>query len=356
MAAKLDSDLAARFAALTLSHVGREFPYASGHVMAGESDWGRPSELHPIFYGSYDWHSCVHGYWQLARLRRLLARTPEASVLSGPSGLPLQDEIEQRFDKVLNPANVRGEMAYFERPLARSFERPYGWGWLLALADELWRQTSGDFASTGLPGAKRWHDALAPLAAMIARRLQGFVGQAVYPIRAGTHANTAFALTLAYPYARSQDQALQSELEWAARRWYLQDVHCQAWEPSLDDFLSPALVEAMCMRTILPAKEFAAWLSSFLPQLLEGQPGSLFGPAVVTDRTDGKIVHLDGLNLSRAWCFRGMAAALDDSPLLQSRLREAADRHLEVSLPHVAGDYMGEHWLASFALLAIEAD
>ena len=354
----LDLDLAARFATSTLAHVGREFPYASGHVMGDESDWARPRELHPIFYGSYDWHSCVHGYWQLARLRRFLATQPAeaASVPTGPSGLPLADEIERLFDEMLTPAKVRGEMSYFQRPLSRGFERPYGWAWMLALADELGRQKEGIGASADLrEGAEAWHEALTPLVDLIARRMGEFVTQAVYPIRAGTHANTAFALTLAHRYAHTWDGRLQIALVQAAWQWYLRDEDCQVWEPSLDDFLSPALVEAMCMRTILPREEFAQWLERFLPRLDEGEPRALFEPAVVTDRTDGKIVHLDGLNLSRAWCFRGIAAALDKSPQLQSRLLAAAERHLEASLPHVAGDYMGEHWLASFALLALEA-
>ncbi len=324
---------AGSFASLTLAHVAREFPYAPGHVMGHPADYARPRDMHPVFFGSFDWHSCVHGYWQLATLRRL---QPD---------LQRRAEIESRFEEALTPANVAGEIAYFQRPLARGFERPYGWAWLLMLADELWRHDDE-------PG-RRWHAAVLPLAELIAGRFVTFLGNATYPIRAGVHSNTAFAVTLAHQYAVSHgDSTLEAALATAARRWYGSDADCQAWEPSLDEFLSPALVEAMCMRTILSRPEFAGWLGSFLPRLGDGEPRTLFEPAAVTDRTDGKIVHLDGLNLSRAWCFRGIAAATESVALCEW-LESAAERHLAASLPHVAGDYMGEHWLASFAMLAL---
>ena len=333
----LTPELAASFARLTLAHVGRQFPYAPQHVMEHPADWGTPAQLHPIFHGSYDWHSCVHGYWQLARLRRMF---PD---------LPQRAQIQTRFDEILTAANVQGEVAYFQRPYSRGFERPYGWAWLLMLADELFRHEDD--------AGQHWHAAVVSLARLIAGRFFEFCAKAVYPIRAGTHSNTAFALTLAQAYAVShQDRALTGAVRESAQRWYLKDQDCQAWEPSLDDFLSPALIEAICMRRILSPPEFAAWLARFLPRLADGEPRALFEPAVVADRTDGKIVHLDGLNLSRAWCFRGIAGALDDAPRLQARLRAAAEVHLAASLPHVAGDYMGEHWLASFALLALDPD
>jgi hypothetical protein len=333
---QLALETACAFAALTLSHVAREFPCAPGHVMGHAGDLGRPRELHPIFYGSFDWHSCVHGYWQLATLLRLF---PD---------LPMRAAIESQFDQALTARNVAGEIAYFQRPLSRGFERPYGWAWLLMLGDALAQQED--------ERSRNWHAAVLPLAQLIAQRMVEFLGKAVYPIRDGAHANTAFAVTLAYRYAKSHgDEALRSSLEASARRWYMGDEDCQAWEPSLGDFLSPALMEAMCMRTVLRRPEFAGWLGRFLPRLRAGRPRALFEPAVVTDRSDGKIVHLDGLNLSRAWCFRGIAGGLDDEHELRALLSEAAERHLEASLPHVTGDYMGEHWLASFALLALGA-
>lgn len=334
MPTMLSSQTASAFASLTLSHVAREFPNAPQLVMEHAGDIARPRQLHPVFYGSFDWHSCVHGYWQLATLRRMF---PDLSQRA---------EIESQFDEALTPPKVAGEIAYFNRPFSRGFERPYGWAWLLKLADELSRHDD--------ERGRRWHGALLPLARLIAERFVEFCAKAVYPIRAGMHSNTAFAATLAHAYATSHgDERLASALEASARRWYANDENCQAWEPSLDDFLSPALVEAMCMRTILGREEFVDWLARFLPRLSAGEPRTLFEPAMVSDRSDGKIVHLDGLNLSRAWCFRGIAGALESDDALKDILERAAERHLATSLPHVSGDYMGEHWLASFALLAL---
>ena len=324
----------ASFAPLTLGHVAREFPCAPQHVMGDADDLARPRELHPAFYGSFDWHSCVHGYWQLATLRRLFPDLPERAA------------VESRFNAALTPANLAVEADYFRRPLARGFERPYGWAWLLMLAAELARHDDD--------AGRRWQSAVQPLATLLAERFIDFLAKAVYPIRAGTHSNTAFALTLAQAYAASSaDSVFAAALDAAARRWYLDDADCQAWEPSLDEFLSPALTEALCMRTLLPPEEFTPWLNRFLPGLRERRPHTLFTPAVVSDRTDGKIVHLDGLNLSRAWCFRGIVSALPEEDPRRPLLESAAKNHLSASLPHVAGDYMGEHWLASFALLAL---
>ncbi|MGI9078105.1 MAG: DUF2891 domain-containing protein, partial [Gemmatimonadaceae bacterium] len=279
MRSYISTQTGSSFAALTLSHVAREFPNAPQLVMEHAGDIARPRELHPVFYGSFDWHSCVHGYWQLATLRRLFPDLPQRAA------------IESRFDEALTAQKVAGEMAYFNRPFSRGFERPYGWAWLLKLADELLRHDD--------ERGRRWHAAVLPLARLIAGRFVEFCAKAVYPIRAGMHSNTAFAATLAHAYAISHgDEALRSALEASARRWYASDENCQAWEPSLDDFLSPALVEAMCMRTILPREKFADWLGRFLPSLSAGEPRTLFEPAVVSDRSEGKLVHLDGLNLS----------------------------------------------------------
>jgi hypothetical protein len=178
--------------------------------------------------------------------------------------------------------------------------------------------------------------------------------RAFYPIRSGTHSSTAFALILAEEYAASHDQALSGMLRTAARAWYGADADCQAWEPSGEDFLSPALMEAACMRRMLPSEEFATWIGGFLPRLGLGEPATLFRPAAVSDRTDGRIVHLDGLNLSRAWCWRSLAQHWPTGNGLRAAAEAAADAHLAAALPHVAGDYMGEHWLASFAVLALD--
>ncbi|GJG86325.1 hypothetical protein tb265_15060 [Gemmatimonadetes bacterium T265] len=331
--------LASRFAALALGHVTREYPNKLDHVLAGPEDVRGPRALHPVFYGSFDWHSCVHGYWLLARLLRRVPSLPEAGA------------VRALFDAHFTPAHVAGEVAYLARPESRGFERPYGWAWLLALAAELGRDETAD--------GRRWADALRPLADAFAARFRAFLPQADYPVRVGTHFNTAFALRLALDYAdEAGDGALGALVRDRARAWYGGDRDCQAWEPGGDDFLSSALVEAECMRRALPAGEFASWFERFLPRLARGEPATLFAPAAVSDRTDGKIAHLDGLNLSRAWCWRALAGApggpLGAPASWHAAALAAAGRHLAAGLPHVAGDYMGEHWLATFAVLALD--
>jgi Protein of unknown function (DUF2891) len=334
MPVELSHELAEDWAALTLANVAREYPNKLDHVLAGADDVRAPRELHPVFYGCFDWHSCVHGYWLLARLRRLFPALEQRS------------RVEDHFNRHLTHELVQIEIDYFTRPHCRGFERPYGWAWLLMLAAELKR-------SPGEP-CRRWHAALGPLASVVVERFMAFLPRATYPIRSGTHSNTAFAIALAHEYARLHDDQMLHELLFEkARTWYARDQDCQAWEPSGDDFLSPALVEAECIRRIFLPEQFRSWLAHFLPHLRDGEPRALFEPAVVSDRTDGKIAHLDGLNFSRAWCWRGIASALDAADPLKTRLLDAADHHLSASLPHVRGDYAGEHWLATFALLAL---
>jgi hypothetical protein len=330
---RLTPELAAHFADLALGHVAREFPNKLDHVMGGPEDARTPRELHPIFYGSYDWHSCVHGYWLLARVLRLFPDGARAGAIT------------ERFTAAFTAEAVEAERAYLYRPLSRGFERPYGWAWLLALQAEL--EINPD---------RRWADTLRPLARAFARRFGDFLPKADYPIRGGAHANTAFALALALDYARTcKDGELQALCASKARQWYGGDRDCQAWEPSGDDFLSPALMEAECLRRVLDKEAFAAWFDAFLPRLVQQQPLTLFEPARVSDRTDGKIAHLDGLNLSRAWCWRSLARTFEASDHRGRIAETAALRHLEAGLPHVAGDYMGEHWLATYALLALTA-
>ncbi len=331
---RLTKDIAEKFASLALAHVGREFPNKMEHVLAEANDVRGPRALHPIFFGSFDWHSCVHGYWLLARLLR---RYPDFGAAN---------EIAALFDERITGANVAAECAYLERPTARGFERPYGWGWLFALQAELGTHRDG-------PGA-RAAETLRPLAEIFAARFKSFLPLCDYPIRAGVHSSTAFALRLAADYAEPADPDLYALMRDKVFAWYGSDRDAQAWEPSQDDFLSATLTEAECMRRFLAPAAFRSWFADFLPRAADGEPATLFSPARVSDRTDGKIAHLDGLNFSRAWCWRGIAAAFIDSPISQ-RAREAADRHIAASRPHVAGDYMGEHWLATFALLALEA-
>jgi hypothetical protein len=330
----LTATIAQNFATIALGHVGREYPHKTGTVFGRPEDIGRPSALHPIFHGSFDWHSCVHGYWMLARILRLFPQIEAAAA------------IRKRFDTMLVADKVAGECATLARPLEQGFERPYGWGWLLKLAAELQVLEGGG-----------WAEALRPLTEVIVQRFVDFLPVATYPVRVGTHYNTAFALRLAADFAEAAgDESLLTLLRATAWRWYGSDGACPAWgEPSGDDFLSSALIEAECMRRLMPKADFLPWFDRFLPEIDQRQPTTLFAPATVSDRTDGKIAHLDGLNLSRAWCWRSLAAALAETDARRPILLQAAEVHLDAALPHVAGDYMGEHWLASFATLALEA-
>ncbi|WP_153101963.1 DUF2891 domain-containing protein [Paraburkholderia hayleyella] len=338
MTTQLTTRIAAQFATLALDHLSREYPNKLTHALAGPEDVKSPRALHPVFYGSYDWHSCVHGYWLVLHLLRRCPDLPQAARII--------DVTQVHF----TAANIMAERAYLDLPHNRGFERPYGWAWLLALAGEL------DTLKLSLPQARVWASALAPLTEAIIERFLEFLPKATYPLRVGTHFNTAFALTLAFDFAtQTQHRALTRVIAETARRWHEHDRACQAWEPSGDEFLSPALMEAELMRRVLPTAEFIAWFDDFLPELAVQQPRTLFVPVTVTDRSDGKIAHLDGLNLSRAWCQRALARALPENDPRAEVLRDAAQRHLACALPHVAGDYMGEHWLATFATLALEA-
>jgi len=329
---RLTRELSSQFARLALGHVGREYPNKMDHVLAGPDDVRGPRDLHPIYFGSFDWHSCVHGYWTLATVLRLHPDIPEAPA------------IRALFDDSFTAGKVAAETAYLARPSSRGFERPYGWGWLLKLQAELMTHDAP------------WAATHAPLAEAFAQRFRDFLPIATYPIRTGVHSSTSFAIALAADYARAtQDDALLGLFAEKARAWHAGDRDAQAWEPSGDDFLSPTLMTAECLRRLLPGDDFAAWFAAYLPRAAQGEPGSLFTPAAPSDRTDGKIAHLDGLNLSRAWCWRNLAATLPADHPARPVIAEAAQRHLDASLPHVAGDYMGEHWLASFALLALTA-
>jgi hypothetical protein len=332
----LTAELAARFAEIALGHLTREYPHSQfGHILTGPQDVRSPRELHPIFFGSFDWHSCVHGHWLLARLYRRFPQSPQAA------------SIRALLDGQLTAEKAAGELGYLQQPATRGFERPYGWAWALALQAELLRHESAE--------GRRWAAALAPLAREFVRRFEAYLPLATYPTRAGVHSNTAFALLLAREYAvAARNSAFAGLCADAALRWYRADRGCPAWEPSQDEFLSPALMEAALMADVMPREDFATWLAAFLPQAARGEPATLFTPATVTDRSDGKIAHLDGLNLSRAWCWRRITADLPVADPLRARALAAVDSHLTSALGHVAGDYMGEHWLATFALLALD--
>lgn len=332
----LSAERAGAFARLALAHVSREYPNKLDHVLASDGDVQAPRALHPVFFGSFDWHSCVHGYWLLATVRRRFPALAEC------------DAITEMFDERLTTSNVGTEAAYVADPVHAGFERPYGWAWLLMLVAELRRDTSD--------AGQRWSAALAPLVDVVVERFRSFLPRATYPVRAGTHFNTAFALRLAMEYAAEcGDADLLALCRAKAVTWYSDDAECQGWEPSGDDFLSPALIEAECMRVALPAPLFDRWLTRFLPYLSAHEPATLFVPAVVSDRADGKIAHLDGLNLSRAWCWREVAGSFAANDPRRAIALEAAELHLVASLPYVAGEYAGEHWLATFAVMALTA-
>ena len=337
---RLSREAASAFARMALSGIVREYPNKLDHVMNEGSDVKGPRELHPAFYGCFDWHSSVHSQWMLVRLLRLFSNLPE-----GP-------EIRAALGKHLTKDNLLAEAAYIQQPNRRSFERTYGWAWLLKLAEEL--------AACDDAEGQEWSANIQPLEALFVERYIRFLPAQSYPIRTGTHPNTAFGMAFALDYARSADAPeLKQVVVNRALDYYAGDEQCPAsWEPAGNDFLSPCLVEADLMRRVLPADRFREWLGAFLPALSAGepQPASLFSPAHVSDRTDPQIVHLDGLNLSRAWCMRGIAAVLSPDDPARPVLESSAELHALASLPHItSGDYMGEHWLATFAVYMLTA-
>jgi len=324
-------------AATALANVGREYPFHLMHLAGDGADLRSPRALHPVFFGAYDWHSCVHMHWTLARcLRRLSAGAMAAAVTA-------------HFDARFTPAAGTGECAYFSAAGRAAFERPYGWGWLLQLAVEL------DALAARVPAAARWSSALGPLAALLAERFVAWLPRAEFPVRAGTHGNSAFALLLALQHARRRGAAaLALAIEERARRWFGDDRDYPAgYEPGGDDFLSGGLCEALLMARVLPADQWTQWWSTFAPSVDAVAPW--LWPVPVSDPADPKIVHLHGLNLSRAWCWRQLL------PLLPAMQRAAAagavETHLRASLAAATeGDYVGTHWLASFALLAVTGE
>lgn len=332
----LDAALAARFADIALANVVREYPAKPDHVLGGDGDLRAPRILHPSFHGSFDWHSCVHMHWLLVHVRR---RHPS---------LPRRVDIDSVLDRHLSRDAVAAECAYLSRPDAQSFERTYGWAWLLKLAGELALSADAD--------ARGWSANLAPLAQAFVARFLGYLPKADYPIRYGIHPNSAFGLALALDYARHAGvRDLEALCVTKARQWYGDDRDAPvAWEPSGADFLSPALIEADLMRRVLPPMEYADWLASFMPAFAQRRPARLFDPVRVSDRHDPQIVHLDGLNLSRAWCFGNIAGALPERDPRVGVARDASGAHRAAGLAALdAGDYSGSHWLASFAALAL---
>lgn len=328
-----------RFARLALDCVHREYPNKIAHVMQSDADARPPRELTPAFYGCFDWHSSVHGHWLLARLARLHPETDFAA------------DARAALDQSLTTQNIAGEVAYLAADGRASFERPYGMAWLLQLGTELREQEADEQAQD--EQVEAWLAALAPLETAVADAWKSWLPNLAYPVRSGTHNQTAFAFGLALDWARTAgDEEFEAMLADAALRFHLEDVDCPlGYEPSGEDFLSPCLHEADLMRRVLDSQAFAAWLREFLPGLPMDGSADWLEPGVVLDPSDGKLVHLDGLNLSRAWALEGIASALPvDDPRIPS-LVAAAAAHADTGLAAVSDEhYEGGHWLASFAV------
>ncbi len=329
----LDEEQVRSFAHLALDSIQREFPNKPGFVVRGPDDVQLPRKAHPVFYGSFDWHSSVHGHWMLIRL---LKTHPKSSVAT---------EIRQCLNQQLQAPALRKEADYFLHHDA-SFERMYGWAWLLQLAQELHTFPADK-------DAKQWQQNLAPLEDAIVGLLFDYLPKLQHPIRTGVHPDTAFAFSLALDYARSvQNQKLEKLLVEKSLAFYGKYTNYPSqYEPSGEDFFSSGLNEANLMRRVLPPTQYSHWLQGFFPGWEEGDLGPLAQPETVTDPTDGRLVHLAGLNLSRAWCFQGIADALSQDDPRRQLLRKAAQAHRQAGLRSVfSGHFEGEHWLASFAV------
>lgn len=315
---------------LPLHCVTTEYPNKLGQTIGGDTDLKPPRDLHPAFYGCFDWHSAVHGYWSMVTLLKEFPQLDKA------------DEVRTILQQNLTKENIEQEVVYFQQKLNTSYERTYGWAWLLKLAEAL--HTWDD------PMAKQLETNLQPLTNLITERYIEFLPKLVYPIRVGEHTNTAFGLTFAYDYAQTLEHiALKTAIENRAREFYTTDTNCPLhWEPSGYDFLSPCLEEIDIMRRILPETEFKSWLKDFMPQMANND--FMLEPGKVSDRTDGKLVHLDGLNFSRAWVLYGLASKYPEF----KHLENIANEHIAYSYPNLVGDsYEGGHWLGSFAIYAL---
>ncbi len=328
------------YARLALENIAREFPSHVTVLLNGPGEFpDRPRDRTPVFYGSFDWHSCVEMHWVLVRLLKAAGDAVPAT------------RIRAALDAQFTPGALRAEAEFMAT--SGSSQRPYGWGWALTLAYEL--------ATWDDPDARRWTAAMEPLAVALTDNFLRWLPKATYPVRVGLHANSSFGLSRALSYARLRarrgEPELESAISAAARRWYSADTgYPGAWEPSGHDFLSPALAEAELMACLLPAVDFADWLQAFLPGIASGEPKTLFTPAIVADSSDGQMAHLHGLNLSRAWCWRRLAESLPAADRRIPACLQAAQRHAGASLPHVlTDDYMVTHWLAAYAVLLLTA-
>jgi hypothetical protein len=329
----LDYAAAERFANLALQCVHREYPNKIAHTLQSEHDVQPPHALTPAFYGCYDWHSAVHGHWLLARLARRFPNTPLAAAA------------REALGRSLGAQQLEAEARYLNGPGRASFERPYGLAWLLALAAEL-----RDWSD---PEARQWARNMLPLEAQAAQRITDWLPKLRYPIRVGEHSQTAFAFGLISDWATATgNQPMTALIKQRSRDFYLMDRDCPLrYEPSGEDFLSPCLGEADLMRRVLPSREYAQWLRRFLPTIASQGTTDWLSPAVVSDRSDPKLAHIDGLNLSRAWMLQGIASALPLTDRRLPALQAAVAAHAQAALPAVTGEhYEGGHWLGTFAV------
>lgn len=331
-AIKLTLSEANRLAAMPMHCMQVEYPNKLNQTLGNESELKGPKALHPAFYGCFDWHSSVHGHWMLVSLLRQF------------QDLENKEEIKTKLLENLSAENIAVEVAYFEGPFDKTFERTYGWAWVLKLAEELhlWDD----------PLARQMEANLQPLTDLMVEKYLEFLPKLIYPIRVGEHTNIAFGLSLAYDYAKTlENKPLKSLIESRAKDWFMGDKDCPlTWEPSGFDFLSPCFQELDIMRKVLPQDEFLSWLNTFMPDL--GKANFNLEPGKVSDRSDGKLVHLDGLNFSRAWVLYGL---IKEYPEQYGHLMTIANAHIKYSLPSIVDDnYEGTHWLGSFAIYALQ--
>ncbi|WP_420428794.1 DUF2891 domain-containing protein [Kordiimonas sp.] len=321
-----------RFARMALSCIHREYPNKISHVMNSDKDAKPPKALTPAFYGCFDWHSSVHGHWLLVRLSKLDPASPFTAIT------------EQALEQSFSIENLNREVAYYTAKGRNGFERPYGIAWYLQLVAELHESPNAVH--------KSWREILAPLEAEIVKKMSAWLPNLAYPVRLGTHNQSAFAFGLMLDYARTVGNAeFEALLTERTRTFFADDTNCPiGYEPSGEDFLSPCLMEADLMRRVMDVEEFSAWLTAFLPGIPDDGSASWLTPAIVKDATDGKLVHLDGVNLSRAWALEGIASALSDGDPRIPSLLAAADVHKKAGIEAVSdAHYAGSHWLASFA-------
>ncbi|MEN8222791.1 MAG: DUF2891 domain-containing protein [Acidobacteriota bacterium] len=325
-------ELALKFSEMALNCIEKEYPNKPSHVFNDEKDLKTPVQQHPAFYGCFDWHSSVHGHWMLVRVLKVF---PE---------IKIKKKILAALKRNITLENIAGEVVYLNEKSRKSFERTYGWSWLLKLAEELY--TWND------PAGKVLYKTLFPLTEKIVSNYMNFLPKQTYPIRTGVHPNTAFGLLFALDFAKTlKNKDLEELVMKRSMEYFVRDMNCpHSWEPGGEDFFSPCLMEALLMSRAMNPWAFRSWFRHFLPDL---DKSSLLVPAIVSDRTDGKLSHLDGLNLSRVWCFSAILKKLQDSDPLRGILENSIRIHLTTAMENIkSGHYEGEHWLGSFAVYA----